>query len=593
MNKNNTASSTSTLPTSDASTFDLIVVGSGGAGFAAAVTAASAGLSVLMVEKSAYLGGTTALSGGYMWMPLNRITMPDDAHDSREQARLYLRSLTGDAVREDMVEAFLDNSPKLFNFLETQTDVRFLYGAHYVDYCSELPGAGKHSRTVGPVVYDGRLLGDDIHLLRPPHECLTALGKDMMADLGDIPHFMQATRSVKSACYSIWRILQYGRDRLLYGKGMRLAFGRALIARLITSARKVGVRMWVNTPATGLIKKDGAVVGITATRDGKPVTLNARYGVVLASGGFGHDPELCAKYLPYPEKHLSATVTSNQGDAARMGMAAGADFQPAAYNNYAGCVLSVMQHPDGRITQGLHSHSLGSPGCIVVNTEGKRYVNEALSYNMFMRAMCDAGAVPSYAIADHRHVMRFRFGQVKDYPPGLPRGLNKFVKSGHLIRANSLAELAQKIGVPAANLEQTVSRFNEMAISGKDLDFHRGEARYDLLALPPSQWPNRGLAPIDKPPYYAHRLEPGNLGTYAGLVTDAASRVLDPQGQPIDGLYASGLDMLSPFSGHYPGGGGSVGPAMTFGFIAARDVIARAHAAATPSQRSPAVQEPS
>lgn len=593
MNKNKIASSTSTAPSPDPLTFDVVVVGSGGAGFAAAVTAANAGLSVLMVEKSPYLGGTTALSGGYMWMPLNRITMPDDAYDSREQVRLYLNSLAGDAVRPDMVEAFLENSPKLFNFLETRTEVRFLYGAHYVDYCSELPGAGKHSRTICPVAYDGRLLGDDIHLLRPPHECLIALGKDMMADLEDIPHFMQATRSVKSALYSLWRIMQYGRDRLLYGKGMRLAFGRALVARLIKSARKEGVQMWVNTPATGLIKKDGAVVGVTVTHEGKTVTLNARHGVVLASGGFGHDPELCAKYLPYPGQHLSATVPSNQGDAARMGMAAGADFQPAAYNNYAGCVLSVMQHPDGRVTQGLHSHSLGAPGSIVVNPEGKRYVNEALSYNMFMRAMCDAGAVHSYAIADHRHVMRFRFGQVKDYPPGLPRFLNKFVKSGHLIRANSLAELAEKIGVPGKNLEQTVSRFNSMAEAGKDVDFHRGEARYDLLALPPSKWPNRGLAPIDQPPYYAHRLEPGNLGTYAGLVTDAASRVLDKDGRPIDGLYASGLDMLSAFSGHYPGGGGSVGPAMTFGFIAARDIIARSGAAITQPSSNSQVQEAS
>ncbi len=592
MNKNNSASSTITAPPPGHLTVDVVIVGSGGAGFSAAVTAANAGLSVLMLEKSPYLGGTTALSGGYMWMPLNRITMPNDTYDSREEVRRYLHSLAGDAVRADMVEAFLDNSPKLFNFLEKSTEVRFLYGAHYVDYCSELPGAGKYSRTIGPVAYDGRLLGDDIHLLRPPHECLTALGKDMMADLEDISHFMQATRSVKSALYSIKRVVQYGRDRLLYGKGMRLAFGRALVARLIKTARQQGIEMWVNAPATGLVKEDGRIVGVTAKRDGQPISIKARHGVVLASGGFGHDKELCAKYLPYPEKHLSATVTSNEGDAARMGMAIGADFQPAAYNNYAGCVLSVMHHPDGRVSQGLHSHSLGAPGSIVVNGNGKRYVNEALSYNMFMRAMCDAGAVPSYAIADHRHVMTFRFGQVKDYPPGLPRFINKFVASGHLIRANSLAELAVKIGVPAANLEQTVARFNEMAEVGKDLDFKRGEARYDLLALPESKWPNRGLAPIDNPPYYAHRLEPGNLGTYAGLVTDAASRVLDNDGQPIVGLYACGLDMLSAFSGHYPGGGGSVGPAMTFGYIAARDIIDRAGAVAPrqPEQRSAQTQ---
>jgi succinate dehydrogenase/fumarate reductase flavoprotein subunit len=485
-----------------------------------------------------------------------------------------------------MVRAYLDNGPQMVEFLQTQTEMRFFPAPWYVDYNSELAGAGKTSRSIGTVAYHGRALGPDIALLRRPHPQLVVLGESMMGDIEDIQHFLNARRSIKSFLHAARRIVEYGRDRLLHGRGMRLAFGNALIARMLKSARNAGVEIWVNAPATRLVKEGGRIVAVEVCRDGKPVLIPVRSGVVLASGGFAHDAELRSRYLPFPDRQQSATVETNQGDAARMAMSVGAAFKEASYNNYVGTAISVMRNPDGSVEQALHSRSLGPPGIIAVDGTGRRFANESLSYNDFMHAMIEARAVPTYAIADHRHLRRHGFGLVR-HGPAWMRPLGRYIKSGYLMRARSIAELASKIGVPPDNLEQTVARFNKMALAGKDLDFHKGERRYDVMGLGPSEWPNPCLGPIDSPPYYAVRLEPGNTGTFAGLVTDASARVLDAAGQPIAGLYACGLDMLNAFSGRYPGGGGSVGPSMVFGFIAARDIATRAASDLPGSQARP------
>jgi succinate dehydrogenase/fumarate reductase flavoprotein subunit len=567
---------------------DVVVVGSGGAALTAAVTAARAGLEVLLVEKSPLIGGTTALSGGIAWLPMNPVMAAAGTPDSREQAELYLRNLAGDAHRPDMARAYLDAVPQLVEFLHARTEMRFDNAPWYVEYRSEAPGAGTASRSVVAAEYDGRKLGPDIRLLRPPHPMMTVLG-GMMFGNADLPHLLRAFQSLRSFRHTARLVAGYAWERLWHPRGMRLTHGNALIARLLKSARDAGVEVWVNAPAVRLVRdavgENARVSAVEVRREGATIRIPVRHGVVLGSGGFAHDPELRRRYLPFPERQQSATVDSNQGDAARMAGDIGAVLREAPYNNYAGMPMSVLRHRDGSIEQALHSRNSQKPGTITVDKQGRRFANEALPYNDFMHAMVEAGVEQACMIADHRHLDRYGFGLIRPVPAWM-RPLGHYLSTGYLVRANTIADLAKALGIPSDSLERTIGRFNDMARAGKDLDFARGEARYDRMAADPRHGPNPCLGPIDQPPFYAVRIEPGNLGTFAGLATDASARVLDGSGRPIEGLYACGLDMLNAFAGHYPGGGGSIGPGMVFGFIAANDIAARArtgHAAMQPA----------
>jgi succinate dehydrogenase/fumarate reductase flavoprotein subunit len=555
---------------------DVVVVGSGGGAFTAALTAARAGLRVLMLEKTPLLGGTTALSGGIAWLPLNPLMAAAGKPDSREQAELYLRGLAGSGFRADMASAYVAASPQLVEFLQSKTELRFFIASWYVDYRSEVPGATQSGRSLGPEPYDARALGDDLKLLRSPHPMMLVM-RGMMFDHVDMYHLLNATRSPRSFLHAAKRAAEYAWQRLSYPRGVRLTSGNALIARLLKSARDAGVEIWVDSPATLLIREGERVTGVEVRRAGEVVRIPVQCGVVLASGGFAHDPQLRSRYLPFPDAHPSATLEANQGDAARMAIEAGAAFDEAAYHNYAGIPLSTMRNPDGSVEQALHSRGAQKPGVLAVDASGRRFANEALPYNDFVHAMVSAGAAQAWLIFDHRHLRRYGHGLIRPGPAWL-RPLGRYLASGYLRRADAIGTLAREIGVPAASLEDTVARFNELARTGKDLDFHKGEAAYDRMAADPQQRPNPCLGPLDRAPYYAIRIEPGNLGTFAGLRTDASARVLTVSGRPIEGLYACGLDMLNPFAGHYPGGGGSIGPGMVFGFIAARDIAARAEA---------------
>ncbi len=551
---------------------DVVVVGSGGGALTAAVRAAKAGLSVLVVEKTPFLGGTTAQSGGQAWLPLNPIMAAAGTPDRREDAELYLKGLAGESFRADMVRAYVDASPRLVDFLHSQTEVR-MGPIQYVDYNPELPGAVKTGRSLIAAPYDAHRLGADIALLRSPLPVTLAFG-GMSFDQIDLYHLLNVTKSIKSFLHSTRLVSRYLRDLVFHSRSMRLVLGNALIGSLMRSARDAGVEFWVNAPAVHLLEEGDRVTGIEVRRDGRTVRIPVRRGVVLASGGFAHDPELRRRYLPFPERHQSISLEANQGDAARMAMEVGAHIGEGAFNNYAGMPISVMRKPDGSVEKFFHARrAVAKPGVIAVNGEGRRFANEALPYNEFVHAMVSAGVAPGYFLADHRHLRRFGFGLVRPGP--WVRPLGPYLEAGYLLRADSIGELAGKIGVPAANLEGTVERFNEMAKAGKDLDFGRGDSAYAWAGGDPLHKPHRNLGPIDQPPYYAIQFEPGNLGTFAGLVTDALGRVLSSSGRVIDGLYACGLDMLNPFSGTYPGGGGSIGPGMIFGFIAAEDIAAR------------------
>jgi succinate dehydrogenase/fumarate reductase flavoprotein subunit len=557
---------------------DVVVIGSGGAGLTAAVRAAKAGLRVLVVEKTPYIGGTTALSGGIAWLPLNPMMAAAGAPDRHEAVELYLRGLIGDGVRADMVRAYVDASPRLVNFLHSQTELR-LGPIEYIDYKPELPGAVKTGRSLVALPYDARRLGSDIKLLRTPLPLTLAFG-GMSFDQVDLYHLLNVNRSLKSFLHSSRLAGRYVRDLLFHSRSMRLVLGNALIGSLIRSARDSGVELWVNAPATRLIKEGNRVTGVEVHRDGRSTHIRVRRGVILASGGFAHDPALRRRYLPFPERHQSMTLETNQGDAARMAQEIGAHLAEAAFQNFAGMPISVMRKADGTLEKFFHAkRAVAKPGVIAVDNEGRRFANEALPYNEFVHAMVRAGVAPGHFIADHRHLRRFGFGLVRPGP--WLRPLRRYLESGYLVRAASIGELAEKIGVRATNLQSTVERFNEMARAGKDLDFGRGDNPYAWSGGDATNKPHRNLGAIDTPPYYAIQFEPGNLGTFAGLVTDASARVLCSSGHAIEGLYACGLDMLNSFSGTYPGGGGSIGPGMIFGFIAAESIAAQSAAVAS------------
>lgn len=583
---------------------DLVVVGSGGAAFTAAITAAKAGLNVLMVEKTSLLGGTTAMSGGYAWLPLGRAaismtlsagenlhggmqtartnaaiqpsTAPQPEPDTLEEAECYLKHLTGEHYRPEIVRAFLENAPKLVTFLSDETEVRFQRLPWYIDYRSESPGAKQATRTLGPQPYDGRRLGSDLALVRPSHDMLTVLG-GMNLDANDLKHMFSATRSLKSLWHVMKRACAYARDLVVWSRGARLTNGNALIGRLLKSARDAGVDIWVDSPAIQLFTDGSRVTAVEVLRNQERLKIDVRGGIILATGGFSHDPELRQRYLPFPEQRQSVTTDSNQGDGVRMAMAVGAALKEAGYNNFAGIAVSSMRLRDGTVKKMLHSRSSQKPGIIAVNNQGARFANEALPYNDFQHIVVRESAVPAYLICDHRHLRNYGFGLIRPGPAWL-RPLTKYIASGYLFRAGSIPKLATDLGISSESLDRTVKRFNQMARAGKDLDFLRGDSRYDHTAADPGHAPNPSLGPIDVPPYYAIRIDPGDMGTFAGLRTDANARVLNDAGLRIEGLYACGLDMVNPFSGNYPGGGGSIGPGMVFGFIAARDLVTQTSA---------------
>jgi succinate dehydrogenase/fumarate reductase flavoprotein subunit len=554
---------------------DVVVIGSGAAAMTAAVTAAHGGLNVLLVEKADCFGGTSAISGGVAWLPNNPHIVQTGETDSRERALRYFESLVGrDRMRPEVMEAFVCNAPRLVEFLEKSTEVQF-ERTTYPDYKSHLDGGMPAGRSLSAREYDGRLLGSHFDSLRPPMKELCILGS-MMVDGTDVQHFMNLTHSFSSFMHATRRFARFVIDRIRYGRGARLVMGNALIARLMKSSLDAGVTLWHSTPALRLVKEDGRIVGVVVQREGAELLVRVRHGVVIGTGGFSHDEELKRRLIPHPEHHQTLCPESNSGDGIRMALNVGAKLGGNTWHNFIGTQVAMMRDRDGRIVSKIPflRRDRNKPGFVLISRRGKRFVNESWPYNDVAHAMNNAAeAVPSFLICDHVRLRRYGLGMVRP-GPALVRPLGKYLESGHVVRANTIAELAKAIGVDAAALEETVLKNNEYARIGKDLDFGKGDTTYDRWQGDPTVKPNPSLGPIERAPYYALTLWPGNLGTACGLETDARARALDEAGQPIAGLYACGCDMHSVFTGSYPGGGGSIGPGMTFGFIAGRDLAA-------------------
>ena len=565
--------------TSDTTTScDLLVVGSGAGGLASAVTAATLGLEVIVVEKEPAIGGTTAWSGGWMWIPRNPLAVEAGIREAIDVPRTYLRNELRDHFDAPRVDAFLRHAPAMIEFFRTKTAVQFIDGNAIPDFHERSPGAAAGGRSVCAAPFDARELGDRVRVLRPPLDLISPWGMGIASGV-ELRHFLAAMRSWPSFAYVARRVLLHFRDLALHRRGMRLVNGNALAARLAKSAFDRGVEIRVSMPVKRLLHRDGRVVGAMAETPAGEVEIVARRGVVLACGGFPHDAqrkrELFA-HAPNGVEHCSAAPPSNTGDGLRLGEAAGGVVDTSLAAGAGWSPVSLVPRRDGSVGHFPHLVERAKPGIIAVTRAGRRFVNEAGSYYDFMTALFaavpDGNAVEAWLVCDHRFIRRYGLGYVRPSP--FPLGAS--LRSGYLQRAGTVEALANACGIDAQGLVTTLERYNAAARDGRDPEFGRGDTLFNRVNGDATQLPNPCVAPIEHAPFYAVRIVPGSLGTFIGLATDADGRVLDRNRRPIGGLYAVGNDMSSIMGGYYPSGGITLGPAMTFAFIAAH------HAAGVP-----------
>jgi glycine/D-amino acid oxidase-like deaminating enzyme len=546
------------------SSHDVIVLGAGAGGLTAACAAAARGLRVLLLEKTARVGGTAALSGGMVWIPRNSKMATAGLADGEDAARAYLGATLSAGSRPEIIDAFLREGPAAIDWLEAHTELRLKPVVRYPDYYPSLPGATPGGRVLEPVGYDARALGTDFALLRPPLPEFTLFG-GMMVDRADLPHFRAVTRSPRSMARVARLLLRHARERLSAPRGTSLVLGNALVARLLCSARRLGVEIRTRVDVASL-ERDAVRL-----RDG--TRLAARRGVVLATGGFSHDAERRARRLPSGTDAASPVCEANGGDGLRLGESAGGRVAEANLHDAYWAPMSKFRRADG--TPAVFPHTVadrGKPGIIAVDARGERFTSEAVSYHEFGLAMFRARAIPAFLLCDRRSLWQYGLGAVRPFTLRLA----PLLEQGYLASGATPGALAASLGIERAGLERTLSQYNEDATRGVDTRFGLGGDIYQRFLGDAAHRPNPCMRPIEHAPFYAVRLYPSDLGTAAGLVTDAEARVLDGDGRPIAGLYACGNDMNSIMGGAYPGPGITLGPALVFGWIAARHLADRA-----------------
>ncbi len=547
-------------------TRDVIVVGSGGAGMTAALVAAKAGLDVLLVEKAAYFGGTTAWSGGGVWVPGNQLAKDAGLEDSADAAGRYVRELVGPTLRIDLLEAFLDAAPKMADFLQKNTAAQFELMRGFPDWRLEIEGSCRDGRLLGPLEYDGRELGERFAQLRPPLAEFNAPG-GMMFALKDLGHIANATKSFKSFSHLSGLVFRYLLDRLQFPRGARLTMGNALVARLLRSALDAGVELWRSAAVVELQREHGRVSGVIVERDGLRIPISAKRGVVLAAGGFSADAEFRARHIPFAEHHVSLAAEGSTADGLRLALGVGGLMEENNLSNAGWVVMSLAEDGHGRQRKFPHLFmDRGKPGCIAVNHRGERFGNEA-AMNL-VEAMHASNSVPAHLICDRRFIKKYGLGLVR--PGGF--GLSTHLKLGYIKSAPSLAALAALIGADAAGLEAQVARANGHAAAGRDEDFGRGATPTDFAMGDRAHTPNPCLGPIETPPFYAVKIFPGDSTTTLGLRVDSKARVLGAGGHPILGLYAVGVDANSLWRGRAPANGANNTLSLTFGYIAGRSL---------------------
>ncbi|KZB79398.1 3-oxosteroid 1-dehydrogenase [Amycolatopsis regifaucium] len=537
--------------------YDVVVVGAGAAGMTAALTAAKRGLSCVVLEKAAKFGGSAARSGAGIWIPCNSVLAAAGVRDTPEQAARYLAAVVGPSIPASRQQAFLANGPAMLSFVMANSPLRFRWMEGYSDYYPELPGGMPEGRSIEPDQLDGTILGAELANLNPPYLATPA---GMVVFSADYKWLALAAVHPKGAAVAA-ACLARGTAAALAGR-KALTMGQSLAAGLRAGLQRAGVPVWLNTPLTDLVIENGKVTGVTVAAG----VVKARRGVIIGSGGFEHNGAMRAEYQRQPiGTQWTVGARSNTGDGILAGKRAGAALS-LMDDAWWGPAIPLPGEPYFCLAERT------LPGGLMVDGTGKRFVNEAAPYSDVVHTMYDRNPVsptiPAWLVVDQHYRNRYLF---RDVAPLLPLP-DEWYSAGAVKKAWTVEALGTAIGVPPQALRATVNRFNGQALSGVDGDFRRGASVYDHYYTDPYVLPNSCLAALWEPPFYAFKIVPGDLGTKGGMVTDARARVLRGDGSVIPGLYAAGNASAAVMGNSYAGAGSTIGPAMTFGYVAANDL---------------------
>ncbi|MFA5055161.1 MAG: FAD-binding protein [Dehalococcoidia bacterium] len=547
-------------------TTDILVIGSGGGGMVAALAASHLGSKALIIEKGSVYGGSTAMSGGAMWVPNNHLMKQEGLSDSSDEGLAYLKAITGGKVPEDRMRAYVENAPEVVKWLEEHSRARYRVVHGSSDFYADAAGAkSQGGRTIEPVPFNGWKLGKLRAQIRGLHPQVLVFGR-IMVSLYDAHVLLDTSMRGRKAAFKNIALYALNPMRTFSKTDTRLNMGNAAIGRLRLSLAEREVPLWLNTAAKRLIVDGGRVVGVEAEREGKSITIKADKGVIIASGGYPRNAAMRDKYSRKPiSDKWTVACPENAGDAVGMGIEAGAAL---------GAMEEAWWIPTSLVPGAplpmmiLVERSL--PGSMIVNKKGKRFTNEAGPFTDIVKAQYADHAktgcsIPAYLIVDKRFRGKYPLSpMIPGYTP------KKYIENGYIKVGNTIEELAGKCGIDATGLAAELRRFNEFAAKGSDLDFHKGESPADRYFGDPAAKPNPCLGAIDTPPFYAVELWPGDIGTNGGLRTDASARVLRADGSAISGLYAAGNCADAVTGNAYPGAGATIGISMVFGYIAAR-----------------------
>ena len=544
-------------------TFDFIIVGSGGGSMCAALLMKSVGKEPLILEKTELFGGTTARSGGVMWIPNNRFMAPAGVDDSPDKAMQYMDAVIGDdptapGASRARRQTYVTEAPKMLDFLVSQGIKLRRYG-YWPDYYDEMPGGSAPGRAVVADLFNANELGEHKKLLRPNFMQVPAMLEEAMP----VGHYKTTWKGkrmmVKIGLRAAWAKIT--------GKHWVTA-GNALQGRMFQAAIKAKVDMRNKAAVKRLIQDgDGKVTGVVAEIDGKEHNFYARDGVLVNAGGFAHNKAMRAKYQPEVSTEWTNTQPGDTGEMILEMMRIGAAI--AQMNEMVGNQMTFPPDNNSGV-QVVVQGDAANPHSIVVDQSGTRYMREAGSYMKFCQDMIArhkiSPAIPSWIVFDSQYLPKY---MLAGSMPGRHKP-KSWLESGFLKTADTLEDLAKICEMDAGNLRASIERFNGFARTGKDEDFHRGDRNYDRFLGDPAHKPSPNLGSLEKPPYYAYKVYPGDVGTYGGVVTDTNARVLREDGSVIPGLYATGVSTASVMGRAYPGAGASVGPSFTWGFVAAK-----------------------
>ena len=546
--------------------YDFVVVGSGGGSMCSALVARAAGKSVLILEKTSLVGGTTARSGGVMWIPNNRFMKRDGVEDSTEKAMTYLDTLVGDrddapGATRDRRQAYVIEGANMVDFLVDQ-GIKLNRISYWPDYYDELPGGSEPGRTVVAELFNVNELGPWKHKLRPNFMSMMSTLDEML----QLRFLKQSWKSKKIAVKVALRTV----GAVLTGKRYVTA-GAALQGRMLQAALQTGVEVRTEAPVGELIVENGAVRGVTLLRDGKSQRIGARLGVLVNAGGFAHNQEMRDRYQPGTSSKWSQAAEGDTGEMIREMMRHGAAI--AQMEEMVGNQISIPPGMENATIKPVVQGLTAAPHAILVDQSGVRYMNEAGSYMAYCKGMLERNrsvpAVPSWAIMDSQFIRNYMLAGTM---PGAKKPASWF-DEGYLRKADSIEALGAMIKVDPASLRASVDRFNGFAAKDHDDDFNRGDRAYDRWLGDTFHKKNASLGEISEGPFYAVPVLPGDVGTYGGVVTDSRARVLREDGSVIEGLYATGVSTASVMGRFYPGAGASVGPSFVWGYVAARDAV--------------------